>query len=231
MTTPEVQALVQQIHWLGHSTFRIGGRDHEGPIIYFDPWRLPDGEPPADMILVSHDHHDHCSPRDIEKIRSGDTIVIANPNAAKVLGAGVTVLRVWQSAPTIGGITLRAVPAYSLDRASHARETGGLGYVLTFPNYTVLYFAGDTDLIPEMERVRCDIALLPVDGIQTMSVDDAARAARLMRAQVAIPMHYGSGLAGTRFDGSRFCDGVKPPVEALLPANEGKDVPTTGPLG
>jgi L-ascorbate metabolism protein UlaG (beta-lactamase superfamily) len=231
MMLPEVHALLQRIHWLGHSSFRIDSPDNGGPVIYIDPWRLPDDEPPADILLVSHDHHDHCSPRDISRIRTPNTIVVANPGAAKVLGPGVTVLRAWQSAPTIGSITLRAVPAYSLDKASNAKQTGGLGFLLTFADYTVLYFAGDTDFIPEIERVRCDIALLPVDGIHTMSADDAAKAARVMRAHVAVPMHYGSGVAGTRFDGSRFCDLVKSPVEAILLPNEGRELPTTGSLG
>ena len=160
-----------------------------------------------------------------------DTIVVANPSAAKVLGPGTIVLRAWQTAPTIGGITLRAVPAYNLDKALHAKESGVLGFVITFPDYRVLYFAGDTDFIPEMEHITCDVALLPVGGTTTMSVEDAVEAVRLLRPQYVIPMHFGSAEEGTRFDGSRFCDLVKPPVKAVLLPNEGKEVPTTGSLG
>jgi L-ascorbate metabolism protein UlaG (beta-lactamase superfamily) len=82
-----------------------------------------------------------------------------------------------------------------------------------------------------MEQIHCDIALLPVDGIHTMTAEEAAQAARKLRPQHVIPMHFGSGVAGTRYDGSRFCELVKPPVEAVLLTNEGKEVPATGPLG
>jgi L-ascorbate metabolism protein UlaG (beta-lactamase superfamily) len=229
--TPDKHPLLQHIHWLGHSSFRIGGPGSEGPVLYIDPWRLRDDEPPADIILVSTDTYDHCSPSDIAKIRTPDTIVVASPAAAKVLGPGTVVLRVWQSAPTIGGISLRAVPAYSLEKASLSKANESVGFLITFSDYSVVYFAGDTDHIPEMARINCDVALLPVDGLYTMTAEEAAQAARKIRPQVVVPMHFGSGAAGTRYDGNRFCDLVKPPIEAVLLANEGKAIPPTGPLG
>ena len=63
--------MVEHIHWLGHDSFRI-----DGPVtIYVDPWKLPAGAPQADLILITHDHFDHCSPEDVEKIRKADTVV------------------------------------------------------------------------------------------------------------------------------------------------------------
>jgi L-ascorbate metabolism protein UlaG (beta-lactamase superfamily) len=228
--TSEVHSLVRHTHWLGHSSFRIGDPD-ERPILYIDPWRLPDGEPPADIILVSHEHYDHCSPADVETIRTSDTIVVSSPAAAKVLGPGTLVLRAWQSAPTIGGLSLRAVPAYSFDKPSHAKDNDGLGFVITFRDHTALYFAGDTDLVPEMAHIQCDIALLPIGGVETMTVEEAVEAARQLSPEVAVPMHYGSGVAGAPLDGKLFCGLVKPPVQAVLLPNEGKQGPATGPLG
>lgn len=228
--TTEAHPLLQHIHWLGHSTFRIGDPDNE-PVIYIDPWRLPEGEPPADLILVSHEHYDHCSPNDVETIRTPDTVVVANEAGARALGPGTIVLRAWQSAPTVGGLVLRAVPAYSLDKPTHARDSDGLGFIITFRDYSALYFAGDTDLIPEMAHVQCDIALLPVGGVHTMTVEEAVQAARQLAPQVAIPMHYASGVAGTPLDGRLFCSLVKPPVQAVLLPNEGRAGPPTGPLG
>ena len=67
-----------------------------------------------------------------------------------------------------------------------------------------LYFAGDTDHIPEMSDIRCDVALLPVGGTYTMDAEKAAQAATDIRPKIAVPMHYGAGVVGTRADAERF---------------------------
>ena len=66
-----------------------------------------------------------------------------------------------------------------------------------------IYFAGDTDRIPEMRHIECDVALLPVGGTYTMDAKEAAEAAADIGPSVAVPMHYGSGI-GTIADGERF---------------------------
>ena len=55
--------LTDNIKWLGHAAFRVDG----SKTIYFDPFRIDEGKK-ADIILVSHKHHDHCSKEDILKI-------------------------------------------------------------------------------------------------------------------------------------------------------------------
>ena len=66
-----------------------------------------------------------------------------------------------------------------------------------------LCFAEDTDRIPEMRDIRCDVALLPVGGTYAMDAEEAARAAFDIRSRVAVPMHYESDV-GTSADGERF---------------------------
>jgi len=191
-------ALLKHLHWLGHDSFRI---DHP-IVIYLDPLHLPPGSPQADLVLVSHDHYDHCSPEDVEAVRGSQTLVVANPSAAAKLKAPVRVMTVGKSLD-VSGVRIEAVPAYNTNKKFHPRDAGHIGFVLGLEGER-LYFAGDTDDIPEMDSIACDVALLPVSGVYTMTAEEAARAAGRIRPKVAIPMHYGAGVAGTADDAERF---------------------------
>ena len=201
--------LLQSLHWLGHDTFRID----RPATIYIDPWRLPPGSRPADLILVSHHHHDHCSPKDVESIRREATIVVANATAAGKLRSPVRVLQRGKSIE-VGGVTVEAVAAYNVDKKFHPRDEGHIGFILHLGGER-LYFAGDTDLIPEMTGLACDVALLPVSGVYTMTAEEAARAAGVIRPRVAVPMHYGAGVAGSDDDAETFRKQCPVPVEIL----------------
>ena len=202
-------ALLQDLHWLGHDTFRLD----RPATIYIDPWKLPPGSPPADLILVSHHHHDHCSPEDVESVRRAATIVVANATAAGKLQAPVRVLQPGKSLDA-AGVTVEGVAAYNTDKKFHPQAEGHLGFILHLGGER-LYFAGDTDLIPEMTGLACDVALLPVSGVYTMTAEEAARAAGVIRPRVAVPMHYGAGVAGTAEDAETLRKDCPVPVMVL----------------
>ncbi|MBN1152300.1 MAG: MBL fold metallo-hydrolase [Dehalococcoidia bacterium] len=189
------------ITWLGHAAFRLMGTSQT---VYIDPVemeycgartkRLFDNPEPADIILLTHHHTDHCNPESFQRMRTPSTVIIG-PRACcdKVRGlvqeihAGDTV--------TIGGAIIRAVQAYNIKRQRapgvpfHPRDTG-VGYVVELDNVTV-YHSGDTEPIPEMEGVGpADVALLPVDGHYTMSPEEALEAAVRVKARIVIPMHF-----------------------------------------
>jgi L-ascorbate metabolism protein UlaG (beta-lactamase superfamily) len=190
--------LLGRLHWLGHASFRLDGP----PTIYLDPWRLKGRLPQADLILISHDHHDHCSPDDVKRISGPGTVIVANATAAKKLRGDVRALRPGERT-TVGEVEIEAVPAYNVVKSYHPRQAGHVGFIVTVGGER-LYFAGDTDRIPEMVDITCDVALLPVGGNYTMDAAEAAAAAADIEPRVAVPMHWGAGVAGTRDDAERF---------------------------
>ncbi|MCD6555524.1 MAG: MBL fold metallo-hydrolase [Anaerolineae bacterium] len=193
----EVSKMVENIHWLGHDSFRI-----DGPAtIYVDPWQLPAGVPQADLVLVTHDHYDHCSPEDVAKISKADTVIVTIAAAAKKLKGDVRVVKPGDSL-TVKGIPIEVVPAYNVNKKFHPRDAGHVGFIITVDGQRI-YHAGDTDFIPEMKDFKVDIALLPVSGTYVMTADEAANAAKAINPKVAIPMHYGE-IVGSRADAERF---------------------------
>ena len=183
--------MFENIHWLGHDTFRLDGSS----TVYIDPWKLPAGARPADLILVTHDHFDHFSAGDIARIGSAATTLIG-PAAVTDQASGLTTVTLAPGeTTTVGGVTVTAVPAYNLDKFRcpgepyHPREAGYLGYVIEMDGLRI-YHAGDTDAIPEMSDVRCDVALLPVGGTYTMTAEEAVEACGLLNPHTVVPVHY-----------------------------------------
>jgi L-ascorbate metabolism protein UlaG (beta-lactamase superfamily) len=195
------EKMLERLRWLGHSSFRLDG----SPTIYFDPWQLSPNSPPADLILVTHEHHDHCSPDDVAAIHSENTIVVANPTAAKKLGGDVIVLRPGENTQ-VGPVEIKAAPAYNVNKRFHPRNAEHIGFIVNVEGVRI-YHAGDTDHIPEMAEITCDVALLPVSGTYVMTADEAIAAARDIQPQVVVPMHWGAGVVGTESDARKFRDG------------------------
>lgn len=200
--------LTDKLHWLGHSGFRWDGTR----TVYFDPYKIPDHAKKADLILVSHEHFDHCSKPDIKRIAGEDTLIIANADAARELKAARIRCRdVHAMAPgekqALGALTVRAVPAYNTNKQFHPKASGKVGFVVTMDGMTV-YHAGDTDLIPEMAGIDCDVALLPVGGTYTMTAGEAAQAALMIRPKEVVPMHYGE-VVGSPADAATLRDLLK----------------------
>src|SRR2546423_6579323 len=213
--------LLEEVEWLGHSGFRIGvGRAS----IYIDPYRIPSDEPKADLILITHQHYDHFSIQDLERVRKPDTAVIGPPAVAERLEGNVHSLRPGEVVETdVYGVDVRAVPAYNTSkrdgdgRPFHPREAGCLGYEVNVRGER-LYHAGDTDVIPEMDWVvGAEIALLPVSGVHVMTALEAAEAARRIQPTVAVPMHWG-GHIGSGKGAQTFADAAPVDVGIMQPA-------------
>ncbi|MEW5733220.1 MAG: MBL fold metallo-hydrolase [Thermodesulfobacteriota bacterium] len=192
-----MDTVLSNIRWLGHDSFflRMGGKS-----IVFDPFGAKETMT-ADIILVSHDHFDHCSPDDLKKFQGPETVVITEPQSAAKLSGDVRVMKPGETL-RLNGISITAVPAYNMNKAFHPKSNQWLGFVVEADGVT-LYHAGDTDLIPEMSDIRADIALLPVSGTYVMTWQEAVEAAKRIKPKVAIPMHYGA-IVGSEEDAKSF---------------------------
>jgi len=184
--------MLDQIHWLGHDAFRIDGPK----TIYVDPYQIGGDHPKADLILITHDHFDHCSPEDVDTVQDEDTIIVTIEAAAEKLSGDIRIIEPGGTI-TVGGIEVEAVPAYNVNKFRspgqpfHPKRAGHVGFVITMGGERI-YHAGDTDHIPEMAELEgIDVALLPVSGIYVMTAEEAVEAARTIEPGVAVPMHVG----------------------------------------
>lgn len=207
----EVVSMIENIKWLGHASFRLTGEK----TVYIDPWKIKGGDK-ADIILITHEHYDHCSPEDVAKITKNDTVIVAVADCQSKLLKLDREIRLVEPGKklNIRGVLVEAVPAYNINKRFHPKDNQWVGYVVTI-NGKRIYHAGDTDLIPEMSQLKgIDVALLPVGGTYTMNADEAAKAAEIIRPKVAVPMHVGD-IVGTKKDIERFKSLSKVPVEVL----------------
>jgi L-ascorbate metabolism protein UlaG (beta-lactamase superfamily) len=208
--------MIENIHWLGHDTFRLDG----STTVYVDPWKLGADAAAADVILITHEHGDHFAAEDIAKIAGPLTLTIGPAAVTQGLPEAATVTIAAGQTITAGTATITAVPAYNIDkrRASgvlcHPPEAGGLGYIIELDGRRI-YHAGDTDAIPEMKGIACDVALLPVSGTYVMTAEEAAQACELLAAGVVVPMHWGDHV-GIEDDALRFAALCATPA-TLLP--------------
>lgn len=208
-------AVMENFHWLGHASFRWEG----SKTIYFDPWKIAKGAKKADIILVSHEHFDHCSKVDIGMISTKDTVLVVSEAAARELKPSEPFFKeVKMLSPgasiEVYGIKIKATASYNLDKAFHPKSDNKLGFIVTMDGASV-YHAGDTDSIPEMSGYRCDIALLPVSGTYVMSADEAAGAALSIQPKVAVPMHY-ADIVGSVADARRLQELLRGKMEVTI---------------
>ena len=203
-----IQEMKQNIVWLGHDGFRIDA----STCIYIDPYQI-DGGKPADLILVTHEHFDHCSPEDIAKIQQSGTVIITEKDSAKKLSGDVRVMTPGERL-LLNGLAIEAIPAYNTNKDFHPKANGWLGFIIDMDGVRI-YHAGDSDYIPEMKDLDVDIALLPVSGTYVMNADEAVEAALAIKPGLAIPMHYGA-IVGDQSDATYFRDKLAGKIDVLI---------------
>lgn len=192
------------ITWLGHSSFRV--RTPGGKELLFDPWftgnpAFPESARPkaADLILVSHGHHDHIT----------DAAALAKSTGAVVVGIweiyswlGTKGVQKLEPMNKGGTITVKGLRITMTDaRHSSSFDDNGIvylgeaaGFVVKLENGQTIYYAGDTSLFGDMkiigELYKPDIAFLPIGDRFTMGPDTAAIAAKWLGVKQVVPMHH-----------------------------------------
>ena len=180
-----IEDFAKKVHWLGHDGFRIDA----GKIIYFDPYQIAGG-PEADLILISHEHFDHCSPADVVKIQGSHTVIVTERDSAKKLNGELRIMKPGESL-SVSDVKIEAVASYNIDKNFHPKANNWLGFIVEVEGVKV-YHAGDSDFIPEMKDLEVDIA-----------------------PRVAIPMHYGA-IVGDEKDALRFKKTLEGKVKVVV---------------
>jgi L-ascorbate metabolism protein UlaG (beta-lactamase superfamily) len=203
-----IQDMAKKIKWLGHDSFRIDSEK----TIYIDPFQISGG-PKADIILITHEHFDHCSPEDVAKIQEKGTVIVTEKDSAKKLQGDIKVVKPGDSL-TVNGIGIEAVPSYNRDKDFHPQKNGWLGFIVETEGVRI-YHAGDTDYIPEMKDFEVDIALIPVSGTYVMTAEQGVKAALDINPKLAIPMHYGA-IVGGDDDAAKFKKDLEGKIDVLI---------------
>lgn len=204
--------MLEGIEVLCHSCIKF----NKGEVIYFDPFKIEKNYNDADVIFITHDHYDHYSEEDIDKVIKEETIIVAPEDLlTKLLKKGFErdnmVLVTPNQKYTVKGIEFQTIPAYNVNKQFHPKANEWVGYVLKIEGVTY-YIAGDTDITEENKKVKCDIAFVPVGGTFTMDYKEAAELINEIKPKIAVPTHYGS-IVGEKSDGISFSKLVSPEIE------------------
>ena len=207
--------MLENIEVLYHSSIKI---DKE-KIIYIDPFKIDRNYNDADIVFITHDHYDHYSEEDIDKvINENTTIIIPEELLTKLLKKGINKNAIITVEPNekyvVQGIKFETISAYNTNKTFHPKENGWVGYIIII-NGIRYYIAGDTDITEENKQVKCDVAFVPVGGTYTMDFKEAASLINEIKPKIAIPIHYGS-IVGTEQDAIDFIRLLHPEIKGII---------------
>ena len=201
-----------------HSSIRIA---EASKVFYFDPFELRGKFNDADYIFITHDHYDHLDPKSIANAKNNNTKFICSGTVTKSLSgdAGIRDLakiiqtKAGDEVELEKGISVKAIPAYNVNKPFHQKGFNWLGYLLNV-NGKTFYVAGDTDATDEAKSVKCDVALVPIGGTYTMDYKQAASFINEIKPKVVIPTHYGN-VVGEYELGKKFIALIDKSIEAV----------------
>ena len=195
--------------YMGHASLRI--TTAEGKVIYIDPFVGEGYEPAADLILVTHAHHDHNAVDKIKNRNEGHRIITWKEALAD--GKHQTF--------DLGYVKIEAVEA-GYNKNHDVKEC--VGYILTLSDGVTVYVAGDTSKtqqMPALAEKKLDYAFYCCDGVYNMDLPEAAECAKLVGAKHDIPYHVIASKDGKFFDRTR-AEQFDSPNRLII--NEGEEI-------
>lgn len=207
--------MLENIEVLTHSSIRIS----KNKIIYIDPFNIEKNYNDADLIFITHDHYEHYSEEDIDKVKKDDTVfIVPEELLTKLLKKGIKQDCIIATQPNqterVLGIRFETVPAYNVNKTFHPKKNGWVGYIIDIDGIRY-YIAGDTDINEDNKNIKCDVALVPVGGTYTMDFKEAARLINEIKPKIAVPIHYGS-IVGTKQDAIDFVKLLHPSIKGII---------------
>ena len=207
--------MLDNIEVLCHSSIRIS----KNKVIYIDPYKIEENYNDADIIFITHDHYDHYSEEDVDKvINENTTIIIPEELLTKLLRKGINKNAIITVKPNekymVQEIKFGTVPAYNTNKTFHPKENDWIGYIITLDGIRY-YIAGDTDITEKNRKVKCDVAFVPVGGTYTMDFKEAAQLINEIQPKIAVPIHYGS-IVGTEQDATDFIKLLHPSIKGII---------------
>ncbi len=207
MTSDPAEKRKPRLLYQGQASIRIITR--EDRVIYIDPYAGEGYDRPADLILMTHGHYDHCGIDRIQK-RNQDCRIISWKEA---LAGGR-----YQSFDC-GFVRVQAVEAGG--NPLHSRKRC-VGYVLELPagdRQIRIYVSGDTSRVPGMQQLAArsiDYAFLCCDGVYNMGLQEASECAALIGARHNIPYH----MSAHRIFDQQIAEQFAAPNRLILAAGE-----------
>ena len=161
-----------EITWLGHSCFRLKGRD---VTVVTDPYSPETGytigKPAANIVTVSHQHPGH----NFASAVSGDPHVVDGPGEYEIAGVFIT-----------------GIAAYH-DKERGQRLGRNTVFLIELDEITVCHL-GDLGHVPSAEQTESmnniDVLLIPIGGGNSLDATSASETISLLEPKIVIPMHY-----------------------------------------
>lgn len=208
--------MLDNIEVLFHSSIKFNFSNKK---IYIDPYGLQESTKDADIIFITHDHYDHFSINDIEKIKKKDTVFILPKSMnEKAIKSGIETDKIIEVEPNkeykYQELKFKTIPSYNINKKFHTKDNNWVGYIIEVNNIRY-YIAGDTDITPESKNVICDIAFVPIGGTYTMNFKEAANLVNEIKPKIVVPIHYGE-VVGTKQDAEKFKSILDKKIECVI---------------